>query len=460
MNRNYQQKKSPVGKLLFLAILTILAIGVYQLYNSPMFEKEKPQIVLEKSIFWNIKKPIEVMVSDNSGIKKIIASLSDGDKEVEIINQNFQTPPKKHKLNIIMPKIGLNNKNNVLKLTVKVTDNSKWDFFKGNKSSAQSIIQVDTKKPEVFPLISSYGITKGGAALTIFKAKDKNLKDLYIETNFGKKFKPTPFYKEGYYISLVAWPLTEKRFSAKIVATDKAGNKTKSTISFFLKNKKYRTSTIKASDRFINGKITDLAEDREEETKDLTPAQKLNFINAIYRDENNKVIEKITSKVDTQLISNLKMQPFYPLKNGKVVASHGDHRYYSYKGKVVSESYHLGLDLASTKMADILITNPGVVVFANYNGIYGNNLIVYHGLGLYSLYGHCSSILAQKGNIVDKWEAAAKTGATGLALGDHLHFSILVQGIFVRPAEWMDKKWIQVNINDIISGAKKIIDKQ
>ncbi len=460
MRRNYQQKESSFGKLLFLAILIILAAGAYQLYNSPMFEKEKPQIVLKKSIFWNIKKPIEVSVSDNNGIKNVIALLSDGEKEIEIINKTFQKPPKTDKLNITMPKIGLNNKNNILKLTVKVTDSSKWNFFEGNKNSAQSIIQVDTKKPEVFPLISSYGITKGGAALTIFKAKDKNLKELYIETNFGKKFKPTPFYKEGYYISLVAWPLTEKRFSAKIIATDKAGNKTKSTISFFLKNKKYRTSTIKASDNFINGKITDLAEDREEITKNLTPAQKLNFINAIYRDENNKIIEDITTKVDKQLISDLKIQPFYPLKNGKVVASHGDHRYYSYKGKVVSESYHLGLDLASTKMADILITNPGVVVFANYNGIYGNNLIVYHGLGLYSLYGHCSSILAQKGTIVDKWDAAAKTGATGLALGDHLHFSILVQGIFVRPAEWMDKKWIQVNITDIINGAKKIIDKQ
>ena len=460
MKRNYQQRESSIGKLLFLAILTILGVGIYQLYNSPMFEKEKPQIVLQKSIFWNLKKPIEVTVSDNHGLKTITASLNDGEQEVEVINQTFQKPIKTHKLNITMPKIGLNNKNNILKLTIKVTDNSKWNFFAGNQDSAQSIIQVDTKKPEVFPLLSSYGITKGGAALTIFKAKDQNLKELYIETNFGKKFKPTPFYKDGYYSSLVAWPITEKRFSAKIIAIDKAGNKTKSTLSFFLKNKKYRTSTIKASDNFINGKITDLAEDREEETKNLTPSQKLDFINATYRDENNKIIEEITSKVDTQLISDLKIQPFYPLKNGKVVASHGDHRYYSYKGKVVSESYHLGLDLASTRMADILITNPGVVVFANYNGIYGNNLIVYHGLGLYSLYGHCSSLLAQKGTIVDKWEAAAKSGATGLALGDHLHFSMLVQGIFVRPAEWMDKKWIQVNINDIINGAKKIIDKQ
>jgi murein DD-endopeptidase MepM/ murein hydrolase activator NlpD len=167
----------------------------------------------------------------------------------------------------------------------------------------------------------------------------------------------------------------------------------------------------------------------------------------------------VTSKVDQNILEDFKLEPFYPLKNGQVVASFGDHRYYKYKGAVISEAYHLGLDLASTKMADILVTNKGVTVYANYNGIYGNNLIVYHGLGLYSLYGHCSNILVQKGDIIKPWQVAAKSGATGLALGDHLHFSILIQGIFVRPAEWMDSKWIQTNITDVIEGAKKMIDR-
>jgi len=86
-------------------------------------------------------------------------------------------------------------------------------------------------------------------------------------------------------------------------------------------------------------------------------------------------------------------------------------------------------------------------------------LIVYHGLGLYSLYGHCSNLMVKTGDIVNAWEVGAKTGATGLALGDHLHFSLLIQGVFVRPAEWMDTQWMQTNITDVIEGAKKMIDK-
>jgi len=457
-------KQKQQGKGYIRAVLLLLAIGgliywVQNLINSPAFEKNAPLVTLKERLYWNLHRPLKIPITDDTGLKSLKIMLSDGSREIELPHDDFKVGTKAFEATVRFPKVGLNKKNALLKLTITTTDISKWNFFMGNSTSKQAIIYIDETKPEVFPLISSYGITKGGAALAIFKAKDANLKSLTIKTNFGKEFKPTPFYKEGYYAVLVAWPLIEKRFSAKIVAIDKAGNKTRSRLDFFQKDKKYRTSTIKVNDKFINGKISDLAEDRPEETANLTPAEKFNFINAIYRNENNKVIYDITSKVDQNRIENFKIQPFYPLKNGKVVASHGDHRYYKYKGKIISEAYHLGVDLASTRMADLLVTNPGVVVFSSYNGIYGNNLIVYHGLGLYSLYGHCSSIQVQKGDIVKAWSVAAKSGATGLALGDHLHFSILVQGVFVRPAEWMDSQWIQTNITDIFDGAKKMIDK-
>ncbi len=457
--RQRRKGKGLIRAILFLSLVGGIIYGVNRLFTSALFESNAPAIVLKERLYWNLNSDIEIPISDDSGLKSVQLFLSDGTNEIEIPQEEITKKTKKIIAHVSFPKLGLNKKNGILKLTVKATDISKWNFLTGNSATKKAIINIDEKKPEVFPLIASYGITKGGSALAIFKASDENLQKLTIETNFGKEFKPTPFYKKGYYAVLVAWPITQKRFSAKIVATDKAGNKTRSRLSFFLKNKKYRESTITAKDSFINGKIADLAEDRPNDTKDLSPAQKLDYINATYRDENNKVIKDITSKVDQNLLSNFKLQPFYPLKNGKVVASYGDHRYYKYHDKIISEAYHLGLDLASTKRADILISNPGVVVFANYNGIYGNNLIVYHGLGLYTVYGHCSYLAVQQGDIVHAWDVGAKTGATGLALGDHLHFSTMVQGIFVRPAEWMDSKWMQTNITDVIEGAKKMIDK-
>ncbi len=158
------------------------------------------------------------------------------------------------------------------------------------------------------------------------------------------------------------------------------------------------------------------------------------------------------------MISTFKIHKMYPLKNGQVVARFGDHRKYYYKGKFVSEAYHLGLDLASHAMAPIKSQNGGKVVFADYNGIYGNMPIISHGLGLYTLYGHCSSLDVTAGDMVTPNSEIAHSGKSGYAMGDHLHFGVLVQGIEVRPQEWMDKKWIKLNISDIIKSAKKTIN--
>ncbi len=450
-----------LGSLIVLFIVIGLGFWIYTKLNSPLFEKNAPKISLDSSLFWNNQKTLEVEVSDDTGLKEIEVYLSDGSKEVKLEHKVFKNMDKNYTIKVDFPKIGLSDKGEKFKLKIEATDISKWNFFTGNSSYKESILTVDNQRPDLFSLITSYGISKGGSALAVFKAKDKNLDKLYVETRSGKRFKPVKFYKDDYYIVLVAWPITKKRFSAKIVAIDKAGNISKSRLSFFLKNREYKKSYLKAKKSFIDGKISDLAEDRPKLTKDLSPVEKLDFINRVYRAENDKLIKEITSKIDSNLISDFDIKPFYPLKNGKVVASYGDHRFYYYKDKnnIISEAYHLGLDLASIKMDDIRVTNPGVVVYANYNGIYGNTLIIYHGLGLYTLYGHCSTILVKRGDLVSAGDSVAKTGASGLALGDHLHISMLIQGVFVRPAEWMDSKWIQTNITDVINGAKKMIDK-
>jgi len=457
----YRKKRSNFKLILFLTLIVGLFGTMFYLKNDPRFEQIKPKIEMADTIYWNPSRALEIDISDNGGLRNIEAFLEDGDNEVELADIKLLNDEKKYKLKIDFPKMGILARENLLKLTIIVRDSSLWGFFRGNKVVQKSIIYIDKIKPDLLLINNSYSIGKGGTALVIFRAKDKNLKNTYITTNYGKKFYTNEFYKKGYYISLVAWPIFEKSFTAWIVAEDYAGNKTKQRVAFYLKYRNYRVSHIKASDRFINGKITQLAEDRPEKTKDLTPVQKMKFINEDYRIENEDLIRKYATKVDDGKISEFNLNRFYPLKNGQRVGSYGDHRYYYYKTKenVISESYHMGLDLASVRQADIKTSNKAICVYAKYNGIYGNNVILYHGLGLYTLYGHCSSFLVGRGDIAKKGEAIARTGATGLALGDHLHFGISVQGIFVRPAEWMDSKWMKTNITKVINKAKNIIGK-
>lgn len=453
-----RKNKSSAGIIVLILLILITASLAY-LYNSKMFERNAPTVEVAEQINWNLKTPIDIKINDESGIKFVRATLSDGKNSIVLAQKEFIPAQKEFILGLEFPRIGFISNKKSFELDIEVVDSSKWNFFSGNRMTKKSLIHVDTKKPELYTVNNSYKIIKGGIATVIFKAQDENLQELYIETNFGKRFYPTPFYKEGYYISLLAWPSTEESFDATIIAKDVAGNISKNRIGFYLKDKKYRVSTLKLQDKFINGKITDLAEESLGKADTMNKLEMFKFVNETLRVDNENNIEKATTPTQKELLIDFKIEPFYPLKNGAAVASFGDHRFYKYEDKRVSESYHLGLDFASTAGANIVTSNDGKVVFAKYNGIYGENLILSHGLGVYTLYGHCSSFLVDNGQSVKKGQIIAKTGTTGLALGDHLHFGVLVQGIEVRPEEWMDADWLKDNIFDIISVAKKIIDR-
>ena len=294
--------------------------------------------------------------------------------------------------------------------------------------------------------------------MVVFQAEDENLDTLYVEAG-KEKFKAQPYKKEGYYVALIAWPFTDKDFKAKVVAIDAAKNQRTADIPFYVKNHAYKVSWIKAKDKFIDGKITDLASSDPEYAHIDDRLEKLKAINETMRLKNEDLIHNLSKEVSSEVLESWKVQRFYPLRNGQKVASYGDERHYYYETKdnEVSHSFHVGYDLASTKMAMIKTSNGGKVVYAGENGIYGNMPMIDHGLGLYSLYGHCSQLLVSEGDEVKAGDDIAKTGVSGLALGDHLHFGLLVQGIEVRPVEWFDKEWIRKNVDDIFKAADKII---
>jgi len=452
-------RKKGNSSLGILVVFGLIIAGAIYLYTSEMFERDTPEITLKNNGYWNLKKPLNIEISDLSGIKSYRITMKTKSDEKSLAYEEFLTPNSTINTEIKPPRSAYVMKDKKIKIIVEAIDASKWNFLSGNRIVKEFEFIIDKKRPQLSSVSHSYKITKGGSALIILKAKDDNLDTLYIETNFKKRFKLQPFYKDGYYIALVAWPIIEKNFKATMIAIDKAGNKSKSYIPFYLKDKAYRVSNIKLSDRFLKGKIADLAEDFVE-TQGITDSlEQFVIINEDVRAKNEELIHQITSKVSDEMISDFNPNKMYPLKNAQVVASFGDHRKYSYDGTRISESYHLGLDLASNAMASIKPQNSGDIVYSDYNGLYGNMPIIDHGLGLYTLYGHCSSVNVNRGDFVNAKSDIANTGKSGYAMGDHLHFGVLVQGVEVRPQEWMDKTWIKLNITKIIKSAKKIIDR-
>jgi biotin carboxyl carrier protein len=461
--RSYYGRKKSSNSLGIIIFGLLIGAGAY-VFTSQGFERNVPVVKSEEFIYWNRKDPLKIQIADDSGLKSYKVQVNDGENKMVVANEVISENVKEKTLNILYPKkvidgVRLDPRAKKLQITVEVTDKSNWNFFQGNSAVKVINVEVDYKRPDINILANSYSVTRGGVGLVVFQVKDTALKSFYVEA-CGNRFKAQPYKEEGYYATLIVWPYNKENFIANIVAEDKAGNKRISNVPFYLLSRKYRISWMQAKDKFIDGKISDLIASEPDYSMVEDRLEKLKAINETMRLKNEELIHSLSTKVSNEILDEWKIKKFYPLKNAAKVASFGDDRHYYYENKEneVSRSQHVGLDLASTKMAKVVTSNAGTVVYADYNGIYGNMPMIDHGLGLYTLYGHCSNILVKTGDRVNAGDTIAQTGRSGLALGDHLHFGILVQGIEVRPEEWMDKKWIRDNVDKVFDTANKIIE--
>lgn len=146
-------------------------------------------------------------------------------------------------------------------------------------------------------------------------------------------------------------------------------------------------------------------------------------------------------------------EAFTQMGNSQVESRFADRRTYFFDDKEIDKQVHLGFDLASVQQAPVHASNAGIVIHADFLGIYGNCVILDHGLGVQSLYAHLSSIGVKVGDSVTKGQELGRTGSTGLAGGDHLHFTMLMQGTPVKPVEWWDQNWLQDRVNRKITEA-------
>jgi murein DD-endopeptidase MepM/ murein hydrolase activator NlpD len=228
-----------------------------------------------------------------------------------------------------------------------------------------------------------------------------------------------------------------------VFARDEAGNESTATFVNDVFAKRFRRSRIELDDRFLKRIVPEILA-HSPELKTSAPGDELLpaflEINGELRRSNAERIAELTS---TTSPAQLWRGPFVQLGSSQVEAGFADHRTYFYGGKEVDQQVHLGFDLASTAAVPVSAANAGKVLYADWLGIYGNCVIVDHGLDVASLYGHLSAIEVKVGDTVARGQALGKSGMTGLAGGDHLHFTMLVHGRPVNPVEWWDPHWIQ-----------------
>ena len=448
--------------ILFLVL--VLALPAY-VYFSPTFERIPPKITFNHGEYWNLRDKLEIDIDDESGIKfyKVVI-INDG--KAKVLKKEMFAPSEVQKhiaINVKLPEFyPIKGKN--IQIKVEAVDNSKWNYFAGNQVSKEKTFKIDTISPMTEVINNNYAMKRGGSGIAIVKVSDENLKEAYIKIserdnpNNFIKFKLTPFYKKGYFISLLAWPYSYKTFSADLIAKDEAGNISISHIPMRWRNAKYPHAKIRINDRFIKMVAIPLLQ-KVGMSVPNNPVEIFKKVNEVLRKRNEEKLYKITNVILDKQINKFYILPFKPLKRYAKKASYGEMRSYYYNGEKISSAIHKGIDMANLIHTKIYASNKGKVIFAGFNGIYGNTLALYHKLGLVSTYSHCSVFNVSKGSSVSRGTIIARTGATGAVFGDHLHFGIYVQGIPVEPLEWMDSHWIRDNITRVIIKAKRIINR-
>ncbi len=228
-----------------------------------------------------------------------------------------------------------------------------------------------------------------------------------------------------------------------LFAKDDAGNQARASFDYKVFPKAFSRGRIELNDPFLQRVVPEIL-DHTPELK-LAVAQPSDYLPAFLKINND------LRRIDAQKVIDLARQsppdvlwkgPFVPLGNAQVESKFADHRTYFYQGKEVDQQVHLGFDLAVTTNIPVKAGNDGKVVYADYFGIYGNCVIIDHGMGVSSLYGHLASFDIKTGDTVKREQVIGRSGMTGLAGGDHLHFSVQVQGHPVNPVEWWDSHWI------------------
>jgi murein DD-endopeptidase MepM/ murein hydrolase activator NlpD len=314
-----------------------------------------------------------------------------------------------------------------------------------NTAEVSIPLTIDTKPPRVSLLTGLTYVRKGGTELALYEVEDGVEKSgIQVGERYFDGF-PDPNDKRRR-IAFYAIPADAPAgVQPTLVATDRAGNEAKVALVTNVLPREFPSDTITLTDAFMASKVAELLG-----SFDGSALDGYLKINREMRKENDAQLFELGHKSGPERVWS---GAFVQMPNTNTGAHFAERRSYVYDGKVVDTQMHMGFDFASTSHASVPAANDGVVVWAGPLGIYGNTVVLDHGLGLFSLYGHMSEISVEKRSAVSKGESLGKSGTTGLAGGDHLHFAMLLDGVFVDPLEWFDAKWITEHIEAKLTAA-------
>jgi hypothetical protein len=432
---------------IFLAVLLLIPVIFY------FATAETTAVTVPHSVpVIGAATPVKVRLENPHGVRTVNAYVEQNGRQHRVFEKSeparrfwpFGRNEKPVELNIVAgKKTAPQLQEGKARLVIEAVSN---DLRAATTTWAQDV-EVNTQPPSVSPDGAQHYINQGGSELVTF-----NVSGYWTEAGVrvGKyTFRSFPMPgekdpKSPRRFAIFAFPWDVSADTKPVVyARNPSGAEAIGHFWHKVTPKQFRKRELPLTDDFMQKVVSELDAGA---SGDLL--ERFLKINRQMRRENNQALADLRHKTEQQILWN---GPFYRL--GKVESFFADERSYMYNGKKVDQQMHLGFDLSDVQAAPVKAANSGKVIHAGPLGIYGQCVVLDHGYGLQSIYGHMRQIDVKPGDAVKKEQVIGRSGATGLAGGDHLHYSMQVDGVQVNPLEWWDDHWIQDRILSKLPGS-------
>jgi murein DD-endopeptidase MepM/ murein hydrolase activator NlpD len=450
--------------LLAIAVLAAAAFGAASLWTGRPL-----QVTIHPDLPGiGRRTPVTVKLDDTGRVDKVTVELVQGMDVKPVAEKSFEThpawqfwrAPRPAELRFDVGRDtlpGLRSGEATLRVTAERS--GAW-FRRPDPAVAEVRLPVRLAPPSLGVLSGFHYVAQGGCEAVVYRVGEGAVQD---GVQSGAWFFPgyplpgaagaagtpgaaagapnTPGNNGAVHFALFAVPYDATDDSqVRLTAVDVVGNRAQTAFidKFFPKPLKY--DTIQVNDAFLQRVVPEILR----ETPGLQDRGGLleNYLE-INGDLRRREATELVALGERSAPRFLWNEPFLPMPNAKITAAFAQRRDYRYNGRHVDQQDHLGFDMASVEHASVPASNRGVVLLARFFGIYGNAVVIDHGYGLMSLYGHMSSLAVHEGEQVARGQEIGRSGETGLAGGDHLHFTMLLRGLPVNPVEWWDPHWLQ-----------------
>jgi murein DD-endopeptidase MepM/ murein hydrolase activator NlpD len=434
--------------VLGIVLLAAIAQGIFCVGGPPGVKIEPGMPAIGK------RTPVKIEVSEpRRGIAHVRVDLVQGDKAARLADKGYSVSSQfilggaKTAKDILSVEAG---KQALPALTggtaaIRVTVERAGTWLRSPAPQVEEVVLPVRLTPPSLQIVSTQTyVAQGGCEAVVFRVGESAVRSGVRAGAWWFPGFPLPGGGKQDRFALFSVPYDMTEPNVRLVAEDAAGNSAEMGFVDQFFPKPAKSDNMEIGDAFLSKVVPEILSQTPELKDRGSLLDNYLAINRELRQKDGEVVKQLALKSRPAFLWT---RPFSMIPNGKVMAAFADRRTYLYQGKVIDHQTHLGYDLAVTKQSPVPAANGGIVVFARYFGIYGNAVLIDHGYGLMTIYGHLSSISVKEGQQVGHGEVIGKTGETGLAGGDHLHFSTILQGLPVTPVEWCDGHWIKDRIS-------------